>query len=84
MVDPTDHVIDPSANPCARFVVSVISTIILFITPAFPLRIPQTHRLTTSIQNVRDSPKLVMDKMIPNKPTWRTGFLPMRSDRRDQ
>ena len=82
MVDPTDHVIDPSANAGARVVVSVISTIIVFITPTFALRAPQIHRLTTSIQNVR-SPKQIMDEVIPNKPTWMTGFLPMRSDRRD-
>lgn len=45
MVAPLDQAMGIYAYACARFVESVISTIMLFMTPMFPFRAPFRERL---------------------------------------
>lgn len=54
------------------------------ITPIFPFNSPQRHRLSTSVQNVRESPNRIIDTHRPDRPMSSTGFRPIRSESRDQ
>lgn len=38
----------------------------------------------TSVQNVRDKPNSIIEKLNPESPIRSTGLRPIRSDRRDQ
>lgn len=40
----------------------------------------QKAYLTTNVQNVRDSPKQIIDKAVPNKPNKRIGLRPIWSE----
>jgi len=83
-VIPKDQVRGKIANAWAIFVESVISIVILFITPMFPFRAPLRHRLRTRLQNVVDNPKHHIDADSPKSPIKSTGLRPIWSDIRLQ
>ena len=82
IVLPSDQIIGRYAKPLARFVESVISAIMLFDTPIFPLRAPSAHRLRMRAQYFVDSPNPIIDSVKPSRPPSKTGLRPMRSDAR--
>jgi hypothetical protein len=54
------------------------------ITPIFPFNNPARALLMTRVQNVLDRPNAIIEKNRPDRPIKRTGFRPMRSERRLQ
>ncbi len=70
------------AKPLARFVESVTSAIMLFVTPMFPFSKPSAHRARMSAQYCLARPNPSIDSVRPRRPPNSTGFRPMRSDAR--
>ncbi|KAF8258685.1 hypothetical protein EI94DRAFT_1753902 [Lactarius quietus] len=60
---------------------SVISAIILSMTPAFPLNIPFKQRPDTSASSERERPKRRLETMVPRRPHRGTDLRPTLSER---
>lgn len=84
MVPPVDQANGIYAYAWAKLVESVMSTIMLLITPTLPFKAPFRARLSTSPEKVVDRPKQYIEIDNPNRPVKMTGFRPMWSDTRLQ